>query len=45
MARFRQKFGDLSTTPAIAARIAEMAEQFLHEPPSLPESAKKKVAI
>ena len=29
--RFRQKFGDL-TGPAITARIAEMAEQFLHEP-------------
>ncbi len=31
MERFRQKFGDL-TGPAITARIAEMAEQFLHEP-------------
>jgi nanoRNase/pAp phosphatase (c-di-AMP/oligoRNAs hydrolase) len=31
MDRFRQKFGDLSG-PAITARIAEMAEQFLHEP-------------
>ena len=31
MDRFRQKFGDL-TGPAITARIAEMAEQFLHEP-------------
>ena len=30
MERFRQKFGDL-TGPAITARIAEMAEQFLHE--------------
>jgi nanoRNase/pAp phosphatase (c-di-AMP/oligoRNAs hydrolase) len=30
MDRFRQKFGDL-TGPAITARIAEMAEQFLHE--------------
>ena len=29
--RFRQKFGDLSG-PAITARIAEAAEQFLHEP-------------
>ena len=29
--RFRQKFGDLSG-PAITARIAEIAEQFLHEP-------------
>jgi nanoRNase/pAp phosphatase (c-di-AMP/oligoRNAs hydrolase) len=28
--RFRQKFGDLSG-PAITARIAEIAEQFLHE--------------
>jgi nanoRNase/pAp phosphatase (c-di-AMP/oligoRNAs hydrolase) len=31
MERFRQKFGDL-TGPAITARIAEMAEQFLREP-------------
>ena len=29
--RFRQKFGDLSG-PRSTARIAEMAEQFLHEP-------------
>jgi nanoRNase/pAp phosphatase (c-di-AMP/oligoRNAs hydrolase) len=29
--RFRQKFGELSG-PAITARIAEIAEQFLHEP-------------
>jgi nanoRNase/pAp phosphatase (c-di-AMP/oligoRNAs hydrolase) len=29
--RFRQKFGDISG-PAITARIAEVAEQFLHEP-------------
>ncbi len=29
--RFRDKFGDLHG-PAITARIAEMAEQFLHEP-------------
>jgi len=29
--RFRQKFGDLSGTD-LTARIAEMAEQFLHEP-------------
>jgi nanoRNase/pAp phosphatase (c-di-AMP/oligoRNAs hydrolase) len=28
--RFRQKFGDLNG-PALTARIAEMAEQFLHE--------------
>ena len=31
MERFRQKFGEL-TGPAISARIAEMAEGFLHEP-------------
>src|SRR6476469_6832048 len=31
--RFRQKFGDLSG-PDLAARIAEMADQFLHEPAS-----------
>jgi nanoRNase/pAp phosphatase (c-di-AMP/oligoRNAs hydrolase) len=30
MERFRQKFGDL-TGPQITARIAELAEQFLHE--------------
>ena len=29
--RFRQKFGDL-TGADLTARIAEMAEQFLHEP-------------
>jgi len=29
--RFREKFGDLQG-PAITARIAELAEQFLHEP-------------
>ena len=29
--RFRQKFGDLSG-PDLTARIADMAEQFLHEP-------------
>ncbi|HSC27863.1 MAG TPA: DHH family phosphoesterase, partial [Vicinamibacterales bacterium] len=29
--RFREKFGDLSG-PAITARIAEIAEEFLHEP-------------
>ena len=29
--RFRQKFGDLAG-PDLTARIAEMAEQFLHEP-------------
>src|SRR6185369_2772891 len=31
MDKFRQKFGDLQG-PAITARIAEIAEQFLHEP-------------
>ena len=31
--RFRQKFGDLAG-PDLTARIAEMAEQFLHEPAS-----------
>jgi hypothetical protein len=30
MDRFRQKFGDLSG-PEITARIAELAETFLHE--------------
>jgi hypothetical protein len=29
--RFREKFGD-QAGPAITARIAEMAEQFLREP-------------
>jgi hypothetical protein len=29
--RFRTKFGDLDVT-AITARLADMAEQFLHEP-------------
>ena len=31
MERFREKFGDLQG-PAITAKIAEMAETFLHEP-------------
>src|SRR4249919_1082348 len=38
--RFRQKFGDLSGTE-LTARIAEMAEQFLHEP----ATEKKKEAV
>ena len=38
--RFRQKFGDLSGTD-LTARIAEMAEQFLHEP----ATEKKKEAV
>jgi len=38
MERFRAKFGDLEG-PAITARIAEMASQFLHE--TAPEKAKK----
>ncbi len=29
--RFRAKFGDLDG-PALTARLAEMADQFLHEP-------------
>ena len=40
MERFQQKFGDL-TGAAITARIAEMAEQFLHEP----AGEKKKEAV
>ncbi len=39
--RFRDKFGDLHG-PAITARIAEMAEQFLHEP--VAEKKKEPVA-
>jgi hypothetical protein len=31
MARFQEKFGPLEG-PAITARVAEMAETFLHEP-------------
>jgi nanoRNase/pAp phosphatase (c-di-AMP/oligoRNAs hydrolase) len=38
--KFREKFGDLQG-PAITARIAEMAEQFLHEP----VTDKKKEAV
>jgi nanoRNase/pAp phosphatase (c-di-AMP/oligoRNAs hydrolase) len=38
--RFREKFGDLGG-PQITARIAEMAEQFLHE---VPVEKKKEVA-
>jgi hypothetical protein len=41
MDKFRQKFGDLQG-PAITARIAEMAEQFLHEPAA--EKKKEPVA-
>ena len=41
MDKFRQKFGDLEG-PAITARIAEMAEQFLHEPAA--EKKKEPVA-
>jgi nanoRNase/pAp phosphatase (c-di-AMP/oligoRNAs hydrolase) len=39
--KFRQKFGDLQAS-AITARIAEMAEQFLHEPAA--EKKKEPVA-
>ena len=39
--KFREKFGELSG-PAITARIAEMAEQFLHEPAA--EKKKEPVA-
>jgi nanoRNase/pAp phosphatase (c-di-AMP/oligoRNAs hydrolase) len=39
--KFREKFGDLEG-PAITARIAEMAEQFLHEPAA--EKKKETVA-
>ena len=35
MARFQEKYGPLEG-PAITARIAEMAEQFLHEPAAKP---------
>ena len=41
MEKFRQKFGDLQG-PAITVRIAEMAEQFLHEPAA--EKKKEPVA-
>ena len=40
--KFREKFGDLEG-PAITARIAEMAEQFLHEPAA--EKDKKKEPV
>jgi nanoRNase/pAp phosphatase (c-di-AMP/oligoRNAs hydrolase) len=40
--RFRQKFGDLNG-PALTARIAEMAELFLHE--AAPDKEKKKEAV
>ncbi len=40
--RFRQKFGDL-TGAAITARIAEMAEQFLHEPATEKDRKKEPV--
>ena len=43
IARFREKFGELEG-PAITARIAEMAEQFLHEPASEKEKKKEPVA-
>jgi nanoRNase/pAp phosphatase (c-di-AMP/oligoRNAs hydrolase) len=42
IARFREKFGELEG-PAITARIAEMAEQFLHE--SVAEKDKKKEPV
>src|SRR3982751_4092859 len=42
MDKFREKFGDL-TGPAISARIAEMAEQFLHEPAAEKEKKKEPV--
>jgi hypothetical protein len=41
MEKFRAKFGDLEG-PAITVRIAEMAEQFLHE--TAPEKKKEPVA-
>ena len=41
MDRFRAKFGDIEG-PAITARIAEMAEQFLHE--TAPDKKKEPVA-
>jgi nanoRNase/pAp phosphatase (c-di-AMP/oligoRNAs hydrolase) len=43
IARFREKFGDLEG-PAITARIAEMAEQFLHEPATEKDRKKEPVA-
>ncbi len=41
--RFRETFGDLQG-PEITARIAEMAEQFLHEPATDKEKKKETVA-
>ncbi len=41
--KFREKFGDLQAA-AITARIAEMAEQFLHEPATDKEKKKEPVA-
>ena len=41
MERFRAKFGELEG-PAITARIAEIAEHFLHEP--APDKKKEPVA-
>ncbi len=41
--KFREKFGDLQAS-AITARIAEMAEQFLHEPATDKEKKKEPVA-
>jgi nanoRNase/pAp phosphatase (c-di-AMP/oligoRNAs hydrolase) len=43
MAKFREKFGDLEG-PAITARIAEMAEQFLHEQAADKDKKKEPVA-
>jgi nanoRNase/pAp phosphatase (c-di-AMP/oligoRNAs hydrolase) len=43
IAKFREKFGDLEG-PAITARIAEMAEQFLHEPAVEKDKKKEPVA-
>jgi nanoRNase/pAp phosphatase (c-di-AMP/oligoRNAs hydrolase) len=43
IAKFRDKFGELEG-PAITARIAEMAEQFLHEPASDKDKKKEPVA-
>ena len=43
IAKFREKFGDLEG-PAITARIAEMAEQFLHEPAAEKDKKKEPVA-
>src|SRR5215212_6679396 len=43
IAKFREKFGDLEG-PAITARIAEMAEQFLHEQAADKDKKKEIVA-